>query len=322
MKTNVILDISNILYSNFYMATKDKLDIILAKAHVAAFDSINKYFREYHCDETIVAFDGKFNWRKRYTREDPNRVTHKKYKGQRRQNLTAAETAKLEQFDEHVVEFREILKNYTGLLVLHHENLEADDLIAGYIQSHPNEKHLIVSQDRDYLQLLGQKHVMMLDPRTKAQLTLKEYYEDHEYFMFQKCIRGDQGDNVMSCFPRIRSTKIEAAYTDAFAYQALMANEFEVEFLDDNGILQKKRYKTKEVYWENRLLMDLSRQPKVIRAMMTDAIERCKANRGTYDMFKFLKFCGRNDLQIIVQNISKYSKLLQGPINQEAAQEA
>ncbi len=43
----------------------------------------------------------------------------------------------------------------TNCTVLRHSELEADDLIAGWIQSHPNDHHTIVSSDTDFHQLLS-----------------------------------------------------------------------------------------------------------------------------------------------------------------------
>lgn len=313
MKTNVILDISNILYRNFHGMKGSKFDIIVSAAHMAAFTSLNYYHREYAADEMVIAFDGRRNWRKIYTSKDPDCLTHKKYKGNRRKGLTKAELAKLERFDEHVVEFRDILREQTGLLVLHHEYLEADDVIAAYIQKRPDEKHLIVSADRDYLQLMRQPNVFILDPATKKNLTLDEYNDDADFFMFRKCIRGDSGDNVISSYPRIREDKIKLAYTDDYHLNNLLKNEFEVEYVcEETGDVKKKKYKTEEVFLENEMLMDLSRQPPGIRKMMFKAVDDCVAKRGKYNMFNFLRFCGKNDLQFMIQDISKYASLLKG----------
>ena len=37
---------------------------------------------------------------------------------------------------------------------MQHKQLEADDLIAGWVQAHPNDNHVIISTDGDFAQLL------------------------------------------------------------------------------------------------------------------------------------------------------------------------
>lgn len=314
MKTNVILDISGILYRNFYGMTKEKTDIIIAMANMSAFDSVNFNYKKFACDETVLAFDGKKNWRKSYTRRSPDVVTYKQYKGNRREELTDSEKAKLAKFDEHVVEFREIITKYTGLLVLFNDHLEADDMIAGYVQSRPKEKHIIVSQDRDFLQLQRQPNVFQEDPKTKKKLTLEEYDDDPDYFMFQKNIRGDIGDWVMSSYPRVRVEKIKAAYENEYERTNMMKNKFKVKYVDEkSGETKIEEFITGEVFDENEMLMDLSKQPQGIRDLITESLQDSVDNRGRYDMLKFLKFCGRHDLQHLIQNITKYTAMLKGP---------
>lgn len=319
MKTNVIMDVSNLFRMSFHAHSKEQDDILLAMTNKSFMDIINKYYRENKCDEVVLAFDGHKNWRKLFTKHAPDAgndgcITFKKYKGNRRSKLTDSELAKLERFDEHVVEFREMLKKYTGLLILHHDRLEADDLIGGYIRTHQDEKHLIISADRDYLQLLRFPGVAQLDPKTGKKLNLIDYDNDPDYFMFQKCIRGDAGDYVMSSYPRIYETKIKEAYTDDYVRNNIMQHTFEVSYLHPKtGEALKKKFVTGEVFEENEMLMDLTKQPDVIQEMIEAAIEYAKANRGKYHMVQFLRYCNKMDFQHIIHNIQNYNKLLKGP---------
>lgn len=319
MKTNIILDVSALFYSWFHMHSKERDDILMALVNKGFMDCINKQARENKSDDVVLAFDGKMNWRKSYTKNAQRKgndhcETVKKYKGTRRQKLTDSERAKLEKFDEFVIEFREMMKEYTGLLVLQHERLEADDLIAGYVRMHPNEAHIIISQDRDYLQLQRYKNVTQIEPLKNKRLTLLDYDMDADYFMFMKCFRGDSGDNVMSSYPGVRETKIKAAYTDDYACLALMKHRFEMEFIDSvTGELVTKKLQTEKVFEENEMLMDLTKQPEVIQAMIERSIKDSIANRGTYDMIKFLRYCSKMDFQHLIESIQNYNKLLKGP---------
>jgi 5''-3'' exonuclease (including N-terminal domain of PolI) len=313
MKSNVIMDVSNLLYSAFHAFSKEEDNILLALANKSFMDTINKNYQNNPCDEVVLAFDGKKNWRKSYT-NSPLSLTYKKYKGNRRQNLTDSQLEKLKRFDEFVLEFKGFLKDNTGLLVLFNDRLEADDLIAGYVMNHAGEKHVIISQDRDYLQLLRFPDTTIIDPKTGKQLTLADYDHDPDYFMFQKCIRGDASDNVMSALPRVRETKIKAAYASEFDRVNLMKTDFEVDYIDSvSGIPKQYKYNTQEVFLENERLMDLTKQPEFIKELIDDSIEVAKRERGTYNMVEFLRYCNRLDFQHIIRDITKYNKLLKGP---------
>lgn len=313
MKVNLLIDVNALLYSVFFAALKEQEDILLAWANKTFMDTINKASKDYKSDEVILAFDGKFNWRKKYT-ASKYALTYKKYKGHRRDRLTEAEKRKLEVFDGHVAEFREMLKEHTGLLVLHHDKLEADDLIAGYVQMHQDEAHVILSPDGDYLQLQKYKNVTQIDPRRGKKMDLSEYDNNPDYFIFRKCIRGDASDNVISAKPNIRETRIKKAFNDDFEYNNLMNETFSVEYIcDTTGEVKSVTYKTGDVFAENELLMNLSCQPDHIREIINSTITEAIENRGNYNMVSFLKFCKKMDFRHIIDNISAYNKLLKGP---------
>jgi hypothetical protein len=187
-------------------------------------------------------------------------------------------------------------------------------MIAGYVRMHKNEKHIIVSRDRDYLQLLRFPNVSIFDPADGKFLDLKKYDGDPKYFMFFKCIRGDTGDNVIAAYPRVREPKIKSAYENDFDRNNMMQHAYEVEYLDKRtGDMKKKNLVVGEVFEENELLMDLTKQPEAIREMIYESILDAKDNRGKYNMIKFLRFCSRAGFQHLISDINKYNKLLKGP---------
>lgn len=312
MKTFLILDASNIMYRSFFANKDADEDVTIGMCHHMALMSMNKYYRKYQSDDVILAFDN-YSWRKAYTKNPDKCLTYKKYKGTRRQNLTKKEEERLAKFDEHVQEFMNIMKTKTGCIVLERKYLEADDLIAGFIQAAPDDKHILVSSDNDFIQLMRNPNVTIIDPMTDKPKSLADWNFDADYFMFEKCIRGDAGDNVMSSYPRIRKTKIEEAYNDPLAKVNVMNHTFVAEYLDPvSGDLIKKEYKTAEVFEENKLLMDLTAQPPGIRKMINETILDALDNRGKFAYFDFLKFCGKYQLDRILKSMDHLTPLLSG----------
>jgi len=124
--------------------TWDKLGFAI---HVT-LNSVSKAFRDQKADHVIFCLEGR-SWRKDfYTPYKANRAVA-------RAALTEKEQEEDQLFWESFDNLKEFLATRTNCTVLRHENLEADDLIAGWIQSHPEDHHTIVSSDTDFYQLLA-----------------------------------------------------------------------------------------------------------------------------------------------------------------------
>lgn len=78
------------------------------------------------------------------------------------------------------------------------DKVEADDVI-GYLSQQFQKEIVIVSTDRDYLQLVSNR-VMVYSPKKKIfydpHVVLKEYGVSPQNFLNQKVVIGDSGDNV------------------------------------------------------------------------------------------------------------------------------
>jgi hypothetical protein len=298
----LMFDISNMLYRTFY-ANQSMDDITQAGlAHHSALTTLNKYYKHYNPHKIIMTFD-RVNWRKRYSESDLC-YSGKVYKGQRRKSMTPREKEKYELFKEHLADFEEIIREHTSIICLAHDGLEADDLMAGVAQKFCDEGHEIIgiSADKDLMQLLRYENFTLVDPATGRPRNLNEFNGDADYFMFQKCLRGDAGDNVPSAYPRIRKTKIQEAYTDPY----VCANIMNHTWTDADG----REVLVKRMFNENSLMMDLSRQPQCVRRLIDETIEEGFANPGTFNHFKFLRFCGKYELKRISEKLENYVPML------------
>lgn len=299
-KKYILFDISNLLYRAFF-ANKGQDDATTAGlAHHIALTTLNKYFKAFKPHKVIMAFD-RSSWRKEYTASEEC-LSGKPYKGNRRKSMTPSEKAKFEAFLEHLKEFEELMRVHSSVVCLAGDGLEADDLVAGFCQNHLDDEVIIVSADKDMIQLLRHEGVRLIDPATGKDRTLDEWGGDADLFMFEKCLRGDAGDNVGSAYPRIRKTKIFKAYTDAFERVNVM-NEM---WTDQNG----KEHVVRHLFAENKLLMDLTAQPKCIRDQMDEIIDQEMVDPGSFSYFHFMRFLGKYELKKIAQNLDQYVPML------------
>lgn len=298
----MVLDISNLLYRTYYAnKNEDELTIAGLAQHQALL-TLNKYYNLYKPDKIVMAFDRK-NWRVGYTLSEAC-VSGKKYKGNRRKDMTESERSKYEQFLEHLNQFEVLMKEYTSIICLAADGLEADDLVAGFVQkfASPENEIVAISTDKDYIQILGHENTKLIDPATGKERTLEDWEGDAELFMFEKCIRGDAGDNVQSAYPRVRKTRIMKAWNDPLE----RVNMMEETWTNQLG----KTMLVKEVFKENELLMDLEKQPKEWRILMDDTIDENMENPGKFSLFQFMKYLGKFEMKKVAKNVTTYAEML------------
>ena len=309
MQKILVFDISNMLYRTFFVnKMKHSVEESAGLAHHAALITLNKYFRNFKPHKVVMTFD-RSSWRKAYT-ADELCISGKPYKGNRRQNMTPAEKEMFAKFTRHLDDFEDMMKRQTSVICLAADGLEADDLMAGVAQMFEGDEIIVVSADKDLIQLMRNPMVKLIDPATgkDRRLYLNEEYDgDVDYFMFMKCIRGDTGDNVQSAFPGVRKTRIKKAYDDSFEQVNLMNESWSI---GDKGTDDYKEFIVKELFEENKLLMDLEAQPDVIRDRIVSTIEEGFGDPGSYSHFHFLKFLGKYELKKIAEQVDNFVPML------------
>lgn len=304
----MIVDASNMLFRVHAINSKEEMGTPEEKAALSLHIGINtlwSIFKKHKPDHLVLAFEGTNNWRKTYTKS-PECISGRTYKANR-----IVDKSK-EAFYELINDFKKLLEEHTSIVCLSGDKLEGDDVIAGYVQrfAKTDDNITIISGDKDFVQLLKHPNVKLFDTdKGKERL-----HEDADYFIFEKCFRGDSGDNVMSAFPKLRSTKIIKAYHDEYEFLQLMKSEWSVKNVDTN---EDKTFKVQDLYLENKLLMDLEAQPDDIRDRIEVAIDECLASQGKYSNFHFMGFCGKHGLKEIATKSTYYTDLF--AINQRLA---
>lgn len=323
MPTMLVFDATNIIHRTFFAQEGSKAkgaaskftatglkadengvteDVQLAGlAHYIALATLNKYYNRFNPEQVVLTFD-RSNWRKQYTKSDKC-ISGAVYKGTRRQNMTDKQQDAFQRFCEHINEFEDLTREHTGMVVLSGDLLEADDLIGGVVDQYVGTHNIvIVSADQDMMQFLRYPNVSLIDPAGGNPRSLVDYNMDADFFLFQKCIRGDNGDNVKSAFPKVRMTRIEKAYSDPFEYDKLMKETW----TNADG----KVMVVGELFKENKMLMDLSAQPDNIREHIMATVSEGFTTPGKYNHFLFLKFCGKFGLRKVAESLHLYQRML------------
>jgi 5'-3' exonuclease len=219
----------------------------------------------------------------------------------------------------------------TNCTVLQHNQLEADDLIAGWIQQHPESDHVVISTDTDFQQLIApnvrlyngvqevtsthegffdKKGLPVIDKKTKE----PKPAPDPEWLLFEKCMRGDTSDNVFSAYPGVRKkgTKNKVGLTEAFADRQTKGFNWNNLMLqrwnDHNG----EEHRVLEDYERNKILIDLSAQPEDIKKIIVDTIDTAtSADKNVSQVgIRLMKFCHLYDLKKISDQAQAYAEPL------------
>ena len=280
-------------------------------------NSIRKAWRMFDAQHLVLALDGR-SWRKEI---------YKPYKAQRAEKdalKTAEERNDDKIFFEALHALTEFMTERTNITVLQNEILEADDLISRWVDLHPNDEHIIVSSDADFRQLIS-TNVRIYDGMKQETVSLDgfitergEYARDRktgepipppnpEWILFEKCMRGDTSDNILSAYPGVRKNAIIDAFDDRTARGFLWNNIMNHEWVDHN----KVTHKVKTDFERNRLLIDLRAQPKEIIELMDVVIsEAVNSKRNSQIGTHFLKFCGKWSLDMLSKSSTEFADIL------------
>jgi len=320
----LIVDTANTFFRARHAAHRqsDTWDRLGFAIHVT-LSSVAKAFRDQRADHVIFCLEGR-SWRKDYY--EP----YKKNRSVARAALTETEAEEDRLFWETFDALKAFITESTNCTVLQHNNLEADDLVAGWIQAHPGDEHVIVSSDTDFYQLLAsnvtqyngitdelhtlkgifdKKGAPVKDKKTKEAKTIP----DPKWILFEKCMRGDTSDNIFSAYPGVRTkgSKNKVGLMEAFADRTSKGfnwnNLMLQRWTDHNGA----EHKVLDDYLRNVVLVDLTAQPDDVKLQITETITTNSVPKNVAQIgTKFLKFCGKYELKRMADEMQKFVDFL------------
>ena len=328
-KTYILVDTANCFFRARHVVRGDLNDKIGMSIHTV-LSSVRKAWRDFKGDHVIFCLEGR-SWRKDH---------YAPYKRQRAEARAAHSPREAEEervFWETFDQFKDFVLNKTNTSVLHNSQLEADDLIAGWIQSHPKDNHVIISTDGDFAQLIApnvrqyngimgittthegyfdEKNKPVIDKKTKAVKPAPE----PEWLLFEKCMRGDTSDNIFSAYPGVREkgTKNKVGLREAFADRSNRGynwnNMMLQRWVDHEGV----EHRVLDDYQRNVQLCDLTAQPTEIKTLIQETIDQeiQKGKNIPQVGIRLLKFCAAFDLQKISEQVESYAE----PLNARYAQ--
>jgi 5'-3' exonuclease len=323
MATYVLVDTANTFFRARHVVRGD-IDTKAGMAIHITLNSVKKAWTDFDADHVVFCLEGR-SWRKDF---------YEPYKRNRqvtRDKMTVTESEEDKVFWEIFDEFKNFVSEKTNCTVMQHKQLEADDLIAGWVQAHPNDNHVIISTDGDFAQLIA-PNVKQYNGVSNTIITHEGYFDDKkrepiidkktqeakpapqpDFMLFEKCMRGDTSDNVFSAYPGVRKkgTKnkvglIEAyedKHTKGFNWNNMMLQRW----TDHEGV----EHRVLDDYNRNVVLCDLTAQPAEIREIINSTIAEVEPKNITQVGMRLMKFCAKWDMQRIADQAQSYATPLQ-----------
>jgi 5'-3' exonuclease len=322
MSTYILVDTANTFFRARHVVRGD-LDTKVGMALHITFNSIKKAWTDFNADHVVFCLEGR-SWRKDFYQP------YKRNRQETRDAMSPREAEEDKLFWEIFDEFKDFVHTKTNCTVMHHPQLEADDLIAGWIQNHPQDNHIIISTDGDFAQLIA-PNVKQYNGVSNTTITHEGYFDDKgkpvvdkktkeekpapdpQWLLFEKCMRGDTSDNVFSAYPgvRVKGTKnkvgLQEAFADktskGFAWNNLMLQRW----TDHEGV----EHRVLDDYNRNVTLCDLTAQPDNIKELINNTIKQASFPKGITQVgMRLIKFCAKWDMQRIADNAQLYAEPL------------
>lgn len=323
MSTYILVDTANTFFRARHVIRGD-LDTKIGMALHITLNSVKKAWNDFDADHVVFCLEGR-SWRKDFY--EP----YKRNRQDARDALTEIQAEEDKLFWEIFDEFKDFIGNRTNCTMIQHPQLEADDLIAGWIQAHPDDDHVIISTDGDFAQLISPK-VKQYNGVSNTIITHEGYFDDKkrkpvvdkktgepkpapnpEYMLFEKCMRGDTSDNVFSAYPGVRKkgTKNKIGLLEAFEDKDTKGfnwnNMMLQRWVDHDG----NEHRVLDDYNRNVTLCDLSAQPDDIRSIINDVVQEHMTAKDIKQVgMRLMKFCAKWDMQRVADQATHFAEPL------------
>jgi hypothetical protein len=215
-----------------------------------------KFSEEY--GEIVLCCDGKNSWR---------REAFPYYKASRRTSREKSDLDWNELF-RIMADIRDEISEHFPYKVIHIDRCEADDIIGtvchefGTELNTGSEKFLVLSGDKDYIQLQRYANIDQYDPVRKKWIR----HDDPDAFLVEHIFKGDTGDGI----PNILSA--DNCLVVGERQKPMTAKKMEA-FRQSMGSMDET---TKIRYHRNKMLIDLCDTPDVYKQKILEAYSQEK----------------------------------------------
>ena len=276
----LLIDGHNLIYRTIFIANfQDPTDTQYLYWKYLMMNSLLSAIARFSPTKVIFAIDNHTSkvWRKKI---------YSRYK-ESRAELRKKSAIDFDEFFSVSNDFMEELKLYLpNIYFLDIPKCEGDDIIGVMVKNNfKTSEKIIISTDKDMLQLLRYNNVKLWNPTKKSWLKSLNPKKDLEI----KIIMGDKGDNVPAIKPKCGIKTATKIY--------------------ENGMqILKENVEYKKNYNRNKTLIDLNCIPENIINTITS--EYNNYNISNYNATKFWNFLLKHKIKKYANTLPEYNNLL------------
>ena len=278
----IILDMNQITLANvmmnFHMNKSDELEEDMVRHMI--LNSIRMYrtmFKDEY-GEIVLAYDSRHYWRRDIFPQ------YKQNRKKGRENDSKDWDSIFGLLNAMKSEFKEILP-YKFIEVY---GAEADDIIATLCKEYQDQKTMIISGDKDFIQLQKYENVSQYSP------ILKKMVNGHnpDTYIKEHILKGDSSDGV----PNVLSP--DHTFVEGLRQRPLSKKKIEAWIKSETGMSDE----VKRNYQRNQRLIDLDNTPKDLQQSILDTF-----NEAPYgDRSKILTYFIENKLKELTDSIGDF----------------
>ena len=180
----ILIDLSQIMVASTMMSMgKDQSEVDVSMVRHMVLNSLRMYRQKYHNEygELVLCCDGRHSWRRDHFPQ---------YKAARKTNRDA-DSRDWTQIFGCLDTIKSELKEFFPYKYIEIDDAEADDII-GFLAKTQGIPIMIISGDKDFIQLQVKKNVKQYSPITKKLIIDK----DPAKYLKEHILRGDSSDGV------------------------------------------------------------------------------------------------------------------------------
>ena len=181
----ILIDLSQIMVASTMMSMgKEESEVDIDMVRHMILNSLRMYRSKYYDEygELILCCDGRHSWRREHFPQ---------YKAARKSNRDA-DNRNWTQIFGCLDTIKSELKEFFPYKYLEIDEAEADDIIGVLARQSGSEKVMIISGDKDFIQLQTYKNVKQYSPITKKLVTAPNPYN----YLKEHIMRGDSSDGI------------------------------------------------------------------------------------------------------------------------------
>ena len=279
----ILIDMNQIAVANLMMNLKMNNSKTVDESMVRhmILNSIRMYRKEHHDEygEVVLTWDSKHSWRRDYYPE---------YKAGRRKGREESDLNWDDIFGT-LNKIRNEIKENFPYKYLEVFGAEADDIIGFLCEENRDEKILIISGDKDFIQLQKYPNVTQWSPITKKQVN----GFDPTIYLKEHILKGDTSDGV----PNVLSP--DNTFVDGLRQRPLSRKKIQSWLLGGGSDWNDE---VKRNFQRNLTLIDLSKTPEELKNQIR--LEYNNASHG--DRSKLLNYFMIYKLRELTDNIGDF----------------